>query len=106
MYKLPHKIIQELRSELEEVKRSCQQNSEFFLNGAVRRSKVESLQQEVEMKNKYIAELEGDMKQMKIISVSENMQYMRHTLVKFLCDSTKSEKVKIAPVVEQLLEMT
>ena len=46
------------------------------------------------------------MKQMKEISVSENMQYMRHTLVKFLCDSTKSEKVKIAPVVEQLLEMT
>ena len=30
MYKLPHKIIQELRSELEEVKRSCQQNSEFL----------------------------------------------------------------------------
>ena len=59
MYKLPHKIIQELRSELDEVKRSCQQNSEFFWSGAVRCSKVESLQQEVEMKNKYIAELES-----------------------------------------------
>lgn len=69
-------------------------------------SKVESLTQEMEMKNKYISDLEGDMKQLKSMNASENMQYMRHTLVKFLCDSTRSEKSKIAPAVAQLLEMT
>ena len=69
-------------------------------------SKEESLKQELVLKNKYIHELEGDVKQLRAIAVAENMQYLRHTLVKFLCDSTKSEQTKIVPVVEQLLEMT
>lgn len=69
-------------------------------------SKIESLQQELLLKNKYIGDLEGDIKQLKAITVTENMQYLRHTLVKFLCDSTKSEQTKIVHVVEQLLEMT
>lgn len=69
-------------------------------------SKVESLTQELIIKNKYITDLEGDVKQLKAMAVAENMQYLRHTLVKFLCDSTKSEQTKIVNVVEQLLEMT
>jgi hypothetical protein len=64
------------------------------------------MQKELEIKDTYIKELEGDVKQLKAISVAENMQYLRHTLVKFLCDSTKSEQTKIVNVVEQLLEMT
>lgn len=82
------------------------QNAEQRWDGDVSASKVESLTQEMEMKNKYISDLEGDMKQLKSMNASENMQYMRHTLVKFLCDSTRSEKSKIAPAVAQLLEMT
>lgn len=67
---------------------------------------MESMQQELVLKNQYITDLEGDLKQLKAIAAKENMQYLRHTLVKFLCDATKSEQTKIVPVVEQLLEMT
>ena len=42
---------------------------------------------------------------MKAMHSKENMQYMRHTLVKFLCDSSRSEQGKLVQVVEQLLEM-
>lgn len=69
-------------------------------------SKIDSLQQELLLKNRYISDLEGDVKQLKAMAVAENMQYLRHTLVKFLCDSTKSEQTRIVHVVEQLLEMT
>ena len=69
-------------------------------------SKIDSLQQELLLKNRYISDLEGDVKQLNAMAVAENMQYLRHTLVKFLCDSTKSEQTKIVHVVEQLLEMT
>ena len=69
-------------------------------------SKIDSLQQELLLKNRYISDLEGDVKQLKAMAVAENIQYLRHTLVKFLCDSTKSEQTKIVHVVEQLLEMT
>ena len=69
-------------------------------------SKIDSLQQELLLKNRYISDLEGDVKQLKAMAVAENMQYLRHTLVKFLCDSTKSEQTRIGHVVEQLLEMT
>ena len=69
-------------------------------------SKIDSLQQELLLKNRYISDLEGDVKQLKAMAVAENMQYLRHTLVKFLCDSTKSEQTRIVQVVEQLLEMT
>ena len=69
-------------------------------------SKIDSLQQELLLKNRYISDLEGDVKQLKAMAVAENIQYLRHTLVKFLCDSTKSEQTRIVHVVEQLLEMT
>ena len=68
-------------------------------------SRVESLDVELKLKNKYISELEGDMKQMKSMTGKENMQYLRHTLVKLLCDCTRSEQTKLVPVVEELLEM-
>ena len=35
----------------------------------------------------------------------ENLQYMRHTLVKFLCHSSSSEQQMILPAVAQLLKM-
>ena len=71
----------------------------------LRDSHAESLDMELKLKNKYISELEGDMKQMKSMTAKENMQYLRHTLVKFLCDCTRSEQSKLVPVVEELLEM-
>lgn len=71
----------------------------------LRDSRAESLDMELKLKNKYISELEGDMKQMKSMTAKENMQYLRHTLVKFLCDCTRSEQSKLVPVVEELLEM-
>ena len=64
------------------------------------------MEAELAMKNQYIRELEGDMKQIKQMAVEENMQYLRHTLVKFLIKSTRSEQSKLVQVVEQLLEMT
>ena len=64
------------------------------------------MEAELAMKNNYIRELEGDMKQIKQMAVEENMQYLRHTLVKFLVNSTRSEQSKLVQVVEQLLEMT
>ena len=64
------------------------------------------MEAELTMKNQYIRELEGDMKQIKQMAVEENMQYLRHTLVKFLVNSTRSEQSKLVQVVEQLLEMT
>lgn len=69
-------------------------------------SRVESYKKELEVKTQYIQDLEGDVKQMKTMTAQENVQYLRHTLVKFLCDSTKSEQEKIVHVVEQLLQMT
>ena len=71
----------------------------------LRDSRAESLDMELKLKNKYISELEGDMKQMKSMTAKENMQYLRHTLVKFLCDCTRSEQSKLVPVVEEILEM-
>ena len=64
------------------------------------------MEAELTLKNQYIHELEGDMKQIKQMAVEENMQYLRHTLVKFLVNSTRSEQSKLVQVVEQLLEMT
>lgn len=64
------------------------------------------MEAELSLKNQYIHELEGDMKQIKQMAVEENMQYLRHTLVKFLVNSTRSEQSKLVQVVEQLLEMT
>ena len=69
-------------------------------------SRVESYKKELEVKTQYIQDLEGDVKQIKTMTAQENVQYLRHTLVKFLCDSTKSEQEKIVHVVEQLLQMT
>ena len=42
------------------------------------------METELVMKNQYIRQLEGDIKQIKQMAVEENMQYLRHTLVKFL----------------------
>ena len=64
------------------------------------------METELVMKNQYIRQLEGDIKQIKQMAVEENMQYLRHTLVKFLVNSTRSEQSKLVQVVEQLLEMT
>lgn len=64
------------------------------------------MEAELSLKNQYIHELEGDIKQIKQMAVEENMQYLRHTLVKFLVNSTRSEQSKLVQVVEQLLEMT
>ena len=105
MYKLPHKIIDELRKEVEELRRVSKENSEKEGMEGIEYSRVESLDVELKLKNKYISELEGDMKQMKSMTGKENMQYLRHTLVKFLCDCTRSEQTKLVPVVEELLEM-
>ena len=71
----------------------------------VERSHTDRLEAELTLKDQYITGLEGDMKQMKAMHSKENMQYMRHTLVKFLCDSSRSEQGKLVQVVEQLLEM-
>ena len=106
IYKLPHKIIQELRAELAALKRSYSQAKECVWMERMMCSRWESLQTELELKNKYIQELTGDMEQIKAMAVEENMQYLRHTLVKFLCDSTRSEQSKIVSAVEQLLQMT
>lgn len=106
MYSLPHKRIEELRAELQEARAESKKNMEWEREGGVRYSRMQSCEKELELKTQYIQELEGDLKQMKAISAQESMQYLRHTLVKFLCDATKSEQEKIVNVVEQLLEMT
>ena len=56
-------------------------------------------------KDKQIEQLEGDLKTVNEVQNMENLQYMRHTLVKFLCHSSSSEQQMILPAVAQLLKM-
>ena len=106
MYKAPSKIIVELREELEQLRLESHQNKEYSFTASLTPSKLDSIKQELQLKDQYIHDLEGDVKQLKAMGTAENIQYLRHTLVKFLCNSTKSEQTKLVPVVEQLLEMT
>ena len=66
---------------------------------------ISFLQIENDRKDKHIEELEGDLKTVSDIQNMENSQYLRHTLVKFLCYSSSSEQQMILPAVSELLNM-
>ena len=63
------------------------------------------LQIENANKDKVIAELEGDLKSVSEIQNIDNFKFMRHTLVKFLCNSSASERQRILPAVAELLKL-
>ena len=66
---------------------------------------ISILQTENDRKDKHIQQLEGDLKTVGEIQNMENLQYLRHTPVQFLCHSSSSEQQMILPAVSQLLKM-
>lgn len=63
------------------------------------------LQIENSKKDEVIEELEGDLKSMGNAQSTESFKFMRHTLVKFLCNSSASERQMILPAVSELLKL-
>ena len=63
------------------------------------------LQVENEHKDERIEQMEGDLKMLSGVQNQENLQYMRHTPVKFLCNSSGSEQQMLMPAISQLLNL-
>lgn len=63
------------------------------------------LQVENKHKDERIEQMEGDLKMLGGAQNQENLQYMRHTLVKFLCNSSGSEQQMLLPAISQLLNL-
>ena len=76
MYKVPSKIITELREELEQLKLESQHNKEYIFNyfSPSLYSKLDSIKQELQLKNQYIHDLEGDVKQLKAMGNYEEIE--------------------------------
>ena len=72
--------------------------------GMTRRT-LSILQIENSKKDQVIEELEGDLTSMGNAQSTESFKYMRHTLVKFLCNSSVSERQMILPAVSELLKL-
>lgn len=98
-------LVEKQREEIVELRaRLVETDKSFFVLLLIIRM-ISLLQTENSRKDKHIEEMEGDLKTVNEVQNMENLQYLRHTLVKFLCYSTPSEQQMILPAVAQLLKM-
>lgn len=96
LYELPHKQVIELRKMLDGM------NSKVELLS----NKTLAMEQEISLKDKYIMELSGDLERVKLGSNEPDLIYLRHTLVKFFCDASRSEQTKLAGVIGKLIQLS
>ncbi|KNB43131.1 hypothetical protein JH06_3332 [Blastocystis sp. subtype 4] len=96
LLELPHKQLEAMREEVVSLRARL----------ADAEKNLSLLQYENTKKDKHLEQLEGDLKAMNEVQNMENLQYMRHTLVRFLCYSSASEQQMILPAVGQLLKLT
>lgn len=102
---LPHNQVQSLKNEVINLRARLTETEKWERRERVTNRSLNLLQIENDRKDQRIEEMEGDLKTMGSVQNQENMQYLRHTLVKFLCDSNSSEQQMILPAVSQLLNL-
>lgn len=102
---LPHSQVQSLKNEVINLRARLTETEKWERWKRLTNRSLNLLQIENDRKDQRIEEMEGDLKTMGSVQNQENMQYLRHTLVKFLCDSNSSEQQMILPAVSQLLNL-